>query len=138
MAKAKKIGKVDRTYSEQSVYGRTTSTAKIPVKLQLEDGKYFGDVSYDAYQAIKGNRLDSYTPSDEAEKKVLDQYKKYINSKILKSNIDGTEFGVVSDEALAMTPDGETCLMIIRSGIPDSIISASVSAAAARATSLPL
>ena len=79
MAKAKKIGKVDRTYAEQSVYGRTISSSKLPVKLQLEDGKYLGDVSYDAYKAIIDGKLDNYQHKNNEEKKILEEYKKLIN-----------------------------------------------------------
>lgn len=40
--------------------------------------KNFGKITYDAYKAIEGNTLDSYTPKTEEEKKVLDGYKQYI------------------------------------------------------------
>ena len=39
--------------------------------------KNFGKISYSAYKAIKGNTLDSYTPYDDEEKKVLEKYKQY-------------------------------------------------------------
>ena len=77
MAKAKKIGKVDRTYAEQSVYGRTISSSKLPVKLQLEDGKYLGDVSYDAYKAIVDGNLDNYKHKNNEEKAIIDKFKAY-------------------------------------------------------------
>ena len=54
--------------------------------------KNFGKITYDAYKAIEGNTLDSYTPKTEEEKKVLDGYKQYIGmftpNNTAKTNVD--------------------------------------------------
>ena len=49
--------------------------------LQSTDGKTFGEISLSAYNAIKGGRVDSYTPVDSAEKKVIDDFIGYANEK---------------------------------------------------------
>ena len=46
-------------------------------ELKVGDDKSFGNISYGAKQAIENNTLDSYTPKDDSEKKVLDDYKKW-------------------------------------------------------------
>ena len=47
--------------------------------LELNTGKTtnLGEISYDAYKAVKGNTLDSYKPKNDEEKKILDKYKQY-------------------------------------------------------------
>ena len=45
--------------------------------LRTQDGTVFGKVTYDAYKAIEGNTLDSYTPYDDEEKKAIEAYKEY-------------------------------------------------------------
>ncbi len=54
---------------------RFTNTATTYVPLQTDDGKIFGDVSY---KAIERGTLDSYTPKDDNEKKILDSYKEHV------------------------------------------------------------
>lgn len=49
--------------------------------LQSTDGKTFGEISLSAYNAIKGGRVDSYTPVNSAEKKVIDNFIGYANEK---------------------------------------------------------
>ena len=46
-------------------------------EITLNDGTYLGDVSYRAYNAIKEDRLDSYTPANDSEKKVIEGIKVY-------------------------------------------------------------
>ena len=41
-------------------------------ELKLSDGTSVGKVSYGAYNAVKYNNLDKYTPKNDDEKKVLD------------------------------------------------------------------
>lgn len=50
------------------------------LNLQTADGRSLGEVSASAYSAIRGNYLDRYSPIDENEKKVLDEYKKYTSA----------------------------------------------------------
>lgn len=47
------------------------------VNLSTSDGKNFGTISAGAFSAIRGNYLDSYSPIDDNEKKVLNAYKNY-------------------------------------------------------------
>lgn len=67
------------------------------VQLQTTDGKYFGDVSYDAYKAVEGGTLDSYKAKNDAEKNIIAEYRKHPGI-TLKSQ-DGTEFGKISYDA---------------------------------------
>ena len=46
-------------------------------ELKLNNGKNFGVVSYDAFNAINSNNLEHYLPKNEEEKKVIDSFKKY-------------------------------------------------------------
>ena len=46
-------------------------------ELTLNNGKSFGTVSYGAYNAILNNRLDKYTPKNDEEKNVLENFKTY-------------------------------------------------------------
>lgn len=50
------------------------------VNLQAADGKDFGKISMSAYSAIRGDYLDDYTPIDNNESKILEDYKKYTGS----------------------------------------------------------
>lgn len=51
-------------------------------ELKLDNGKNFGTVSYGAYNAIKNNTLDKYTPKNDNEKKALDDFKAYANEMV--------------------------------------------------------
>ena len=58
--------------------------------------KNFGKITYDAYNAVKGNTLDSYKPKNDEEKKILDQYKQYtgmFNPHNVKVNYDNNKYG---------------------------------------------
>lgn len=48
--------------------------------LILEDGTNLGKVGFNAYKAIKENRLDSYTPYSDAERKTLKDFTDYIDA----------------------------------------------------------
>ncbi len=50
------------------------------------DTKSFGTVSYGAYKAVTENKLHTYTPKNEAEKKILDEVKSYIGWKAPEDN----------------------------------------------------
>ena len=50
------------------------------------DRKSFGTVSYGAYKAVTENKLHTYTPKNEAEKKILDEVKSYIGWKAPEDN----------------------------------------------------
>ena len=50
------------------------------VQLAIEGGKEFGTVSVNAYRAVLNGTLDYYKPKDNEEKKVLDDYKRYVSS----------------------------------------------------------
>jgi len=79
-------------------YGfRTVPNESVPWRLQSADGKYFGDVSYDAYKAVEGGTLDSYKAKNDAEKNIIAEYRKHPGI-TLKSQ-DGTEFGKISYDA---------------------------------------
>lgn len=56
-------------------------------ELSFEDGTNLGKVGFKAYQAIKENRLDSYTPYNDEEKRVIDSFKAY-NDELLKKDED--------------------------------------------------
>ena len=53
-------------------------------ELKLNNGKILGTVSYGAYNAIKNDSLDRYTPKDRDEEKILDKYIIYLNDQIQK------------------------------------------------------
>ena len=83
--------------------------------------KNFGRITYDAYNAVKGNTLDSYKPKNEEEKKVLDGYKQYTglftNTDTTKGNettgiyADTNKFGKgnidLTDRPVYVNPDGK-------------------------------
>ena len=50
------------------------------------DTKSFGTVSYGAYKAVTENKLHTYTPKNESEKKILDEVKSYIGWKAPEDN----------------------------------------------------
>ena len=50
------------------------------------DTKSFGTVSYGAYKAVTENKLHTYTPKNESEKKILDDVKSYIGWKAPEDN----------------------------------------------------
>ena len=64
--------------SELDKLRKTAKESKYEIK--TADGSKIGDVSYDAYRAIECDTLNSYTPKNDDEKKVLEEYKKYIRS----------------------------------------------------------
>ena len=70
-------------------------------ELSFSDGTNLGKVGFNAYQAIKENRLDSYTPYNEEEKGILDKYKEKYYSIPLSIEVDGEtkNFGNVSYDA---------------------------------------
>lgn len=47
--------------------------------ITLNDGTKLGTVSHSAYQAIISNQADKYSPKNDEEKKVIDEYKKRIS-----------------------------------------------------------
>ena len=46
-------------------------------ELKTDNDTLIGNISYGAKRAIEGNALDSYTPADDEERKVLDKYVEY-------------------------------------------------------------
>lgn len=79
-------------------YGfRTVPNESVQWRLQSQDGKYFGDVSYDAYKAVESGTLGSYKAKNDAEKNIIAEYRKHPGI-TLKSQ-DGTEFGKISYDA---------------------------------------
>ena len=77
--KAQSGSRMTRDEYENAKTNTHTNTNE-QVKLQLQDGKEFGMISYNAYHAISNGLLDYYNPVDDNEKKVLDSYKSYISS----------------------------------------------------------
>ena len=73
---------------------RTIPNESVQWSLQSADGKYFGDVSYDAYKAVEGGTLDSYKPKNEEEKNIITEYRKHPGISI--KSTDGKEIGKVS------------------------------------------
>lgn len=67
-------------------------------ELKLSDGTSVGKVSYRAYNAVKYNNLDKYTPKNDDEKKVLDNFKTQVrinsNPVFKRYNIDPENFGM--------------------------------------------
>ena len=67
-------------------------------ELKLSDGTSVGKVSYGAYNAVKYNNLDKYTPKNDDEKKVLDNFKTQVrinsNPVFKRYNIDPENFGM--------------------------------------------
>ena len=49
-------------------------------EIKTNDGRSLGSVSYGAKNAIERNKLDSYTPADDDEKRVIDAYKSYAST----------------------------------------------------------
>ena len=98
-------------------------------ELKVNENKSIGNISYGAKQAIESNTLDSYTPKNDAEKSVLDTYKKwtgygrtyetvkaqYEKNKFGKGNIDLTNRpifknsnGAISTvDSIGITEDGK-------------------------------
>ena len=98
MANSKNKPKGFNLAGNNKKYGfRTVPNDSIPWRLQSADGKYFGDISYDAYKAVEGGTLDSYKAKTEEEKNIITEYRKYPGI-ALKSQ-DGTEFGKISYDA---------------------------------------
>ena len=50
-------------------------------EIKTNDGKDLGSVSYGAYRAIKENRLDNYRPTNDEEKRILENIKNYMPKK---------------------------------------------------------
>ena len=69
------LDKIDYTPPEKRLYD-----------LKLDNGKYFGKISYSAYNAILGNNLDNYMPKDSDERKVLENFKKYVGTSDTNDN----------------------------------------------------
>ena len=63
-------------------------------ELYTQDGKYFGNISYNAYKAIEGNTLDSYKPKNEEEKSIISNFRNHTG--IAMKSADGKEIGKVS------------------------------------------
>lgn len=68
------LDKVDYVAPEKRMYELKTDT------------KSFGTVSYGAYKAVTENKLHTYTPKNESEKKILDDVKSYIGWKAPEDN----------------------------------------------------
>lgn len=66
-------------------------------ELKVNENKSIGNISYGAKQAIESNNLDSYTPKNDAEKSVLDAYKKWTGYgrtyETVKAQYDKNKFG---------------------------------------------
>lgn len=87
-------------------YGfRTIPNESVSWRLQSADGKYFGDVSYDAYKAVENGTLDSYTAKNDAEKSIISDYRKHPGI-TLKSQ-DGTDIGNVTYDGYMAISSGK-------------------------------
>lgn len=101
--KAKKMG--FNIAGGNSKYGfRTVPNESVQWRLEA-NGKYFGDVSYNAYKAIESGTLDSYVPKNDNEKSIIEKFKnwtgygktpesvvsQYEKDKFGKGNIDLTD-----------------------------------------------
>lgn len=76
-------------------YGfRTVPNDSVPWRLQSADGKYFGDVSYDAYKAVEGGTLDSYKAKNDDEKNIIAEYRNYPGIALKSQN--GADLGKVT------------------------------------------
>lgn len=108
--KAKKMG--FNIAGGNSKYGfRTVPNESVQWRLEA-NGKYFGDVSYNAYKAIESGTLDSYVPKNDNEKSIIEKFKKwtgygktpesvvsqYEKDKFGKGNIDLTNRPVYQHE----------------------------------------
>ena len=66
-------------------------------ELKTNDGKKFGTVSYDAYNAIKNNALSSYTPKNTDEQRAIDNFKVHAEElqkkQTVKDIINNKSFG---------------------------------------------
>ena len=70
-----------------------TTLDKVSYDLQSGD-KYFGKISYNAYNAIRNNKLDLYNPKSSEEKNVLNNYKNHVGIQFVGAN--GKPIGKVS------------------------------------------
>lgn len=52
---------------------------------RFDSKKNFGKITNAGFQAIQNNKLDSYTPATDYEKKTIDEYKKYVANNAVKS-----------------------------------------------------
>ncbi len=75
MAKYKNIG-INRTYGSADLLGGVRNE-DVKWGLSAPDGTNFGVVSYGAYKAAKDFKLDSYTPANEKEQKILDKFRNH-------------------------------------------------------------
>ena len=57
-------------------------------EITTSDGKSFGKVGYGAYSAILENKLDSYKPKNEEEKRVLSDFKTYAENKAREERVN--------------------------------------------------
>ncbi len=82
-------------------------------ELRSADGKYFGDVSYDAYKAVENGTLDSYTPKTDEERRIITEFRQHPG---IALKIDGakapwrSDFGKISYDgyhALLSGKEGE-------------------------------
>lgn len=87
-------------------YGfKTIPNESVSWRLQAPDGKYFGDVSYDAFKAVEGGTLDSYKAKDKKEEDIISEFRKYPGID-LKSQ-DGSGFGKISYDAYRAIVDNK-------------------------------
>ncbi len=54
------------------------------IRLALQDGPDFGEISFSAYNAIEKGQLDSYMPINDAERTALEEFKKYTETDFQK------------------------------------------------------
>ena len=103
---------LEEKYTKSELENIRKQLRKSQFALRLMNGKEFGKVGYNAFMAVAENRLDSYTPENESESKVLDAYKRYMgfginfnsvnekykNDKFGAGNIDLTNLPVISEK----------------------------------------
>ncbi|MBO7318913.1 MAG: hypothetical protein J6V06_02690, partial [Clostridia bacterium] len=87
------------TTSKQGFRNNSTPREQIKVDLVSPDGKSFGTVSFDAYEAIEGGTLDSYKPKNEKEAEALNSFRKHPGIPV---SADGIDFGYISYDAHRM------------------------------------
>ena len=91
-------------YRKQNASNFITSD-KAKFSLETEKQK-FGTISYDAYNAIESNTLDSYKPKDDNEKSVIEKYRLATSAELKKD--DGTSLGFVTQEGLKAIKENNT------------------------------
>ena len=105
MAVVRKNANVDINSYRKENANKFISSDKARFSLETEKQK-FGDISYDAMNAIENNTLDSYLPKNDKEKEVIYNYRLATAGEVKKD--DGTSLGFITQEGLKAISENNT------------------------------